>query len=94
MNEYIVHVDNMGNIYSWGIAWKAVVTAISVYNLEITASCEVTVVDGDGIFVLTTEDMHGVQAIYDVTGRRIESLQQGINILLLNDGTTKKVFIK
>ena len=177
-NEYIVHVDNTGKVYSWGIAGKAVITAALVNNPEVSATCEVTVlrpvdyvnlseqtllfnkigethqltaivmpedasnkavtwsssdeavctvsqsglvtsvgsgkatitvttVDGgmtatcevtvvydDGIFVLTTENMRKVRAIYDVTGRQVEELRQGINIILLNDGTTKKIRIK
>ena len=59
-----------------------------------TATCEVTVVDDDGILALTIGDMQNVRAIYDVTGRKIEQLQHGIYILLLNDGTTKKIILK
>lgn len=40
-----------------------------------------------------TKDV-SVKAIYDMAGRRISSLQQGVNILRYSDGTSKKVYIK
>ena len=76
------------------MAGKAVITAASNYNPSITATCEVTVVDDNGILVLKTGNMQNVRAIYDVTGRKMEHMQQGLNILLLNDGSIKKVILK
>lgn len=88
-----VSVDESGVLNAL-YAGKAVIKAISLSNPEVFASCEVTVVDDDGILVLKTEDMQNVRAIYDITGRKVEQLQHGIYILLLNDGTTKKVMAK
>ena len=38
--------------------------------------------------------MSEAEAIYDMQGRKISALQKGINIVRMNDGTTKKVVIK
>ena len=35
-----------------------------------------------------------VVAVYTLQGARVESLQPGLNILLMSDGSTRKVFIK
>lgn len=32
--------------------------------------------------------------IYDMSGRRVEKLQRGINIIRMSDGTTRKVMVK
>ena len=32
--------------------------------------------------------------IYDVAGNRISKLQKGVNIIIMSDGTTKKVMVK
>ena len=89
----IASVDDDGKVTAKK-AGKAVITAKSVSNPDVVASCEVTVVVDDGIFALTIGDMQNVRAIYDITGRKIEQLQHGIYILLLNDGTTKKIILK
>ena len=92
-NESVAVVDTEG-VVTAKMAGKAVITAASNYNPSITATCEVTVVDDNGILVLETGDMQNVRAIYDITGRKMEHLQQGLNILLLNDGSIKKVILK
>ena len=35
-----------------------------------------------------------IVAIYSLDGRRIESMQRGVNIVKLSDGKTKKVIVK
>ncbi len=40
------------------------------------------------------ETTANAQAIYDTAGRRITSLQKGVNIVRMNNGTTKKIIIK
>ena len=32
--------------------------------------------------------------IYDLNGKKLDKPQKGLNILLMNDGTTKKVIVK
>jgi len=35
-----------------------------------------------------------IESISDAAGRRINTLQRGVNILRMSDGTTKKVMVK
>ncbi len=48
----------------------------------------------DGIFAIEMGGAQQVRAIYDVSGRKIETLQKGLNIVVLRDGSIKRVFIK
>jgi hypothetical protein len=36
----------------------------------------------------------GIRCIYAPNGKRIEKLQKGLNIVVMNDGTVRKVVIK
>ena len=36
----------------------------------------------------------GVEAIYDANGRRLRKLQRGVNVVVMSDGTKKKVVVK
>ena len=42
----------------------------------------------------TIQTEEGTRTIYDLTGRKTDSMQQGINLLRMNDGSVKKVFVK
>ena len=42
---------------------------------------------------ITTEE-NGVKAIYDLSGRKLNEMQKGINIVRKADGTTVKVLKK
>lgn len=48
------------------------------------------------IMLLTSDDeaSDGVEAIYDLSGRRITKMQRGVNIVRYTDGTTRKVRVK
>ena len=48
----------------------------------------------DGINGLTIGNLRGVQAIYDANGRKLSKIQSGGNILLMRDGTKRKVVVK
>lgn len=52
--------------------------------------------DADGIIDVTGngEFSTGLRDVYDLQGRRQNAPQRGINIIRMNDGTTKKVLIK
>ncbi len=91
-DEAVCTVSQSGLVTSVG-SGTATISATTVDGGKV-ATCEVTVVDDNGILVLETGDMQDVRAIYDVTGRKMEYLQQGLNILLLNDGSIKKVILK
>lgn len=43
---------------------------------------------------IETEDTAETQAIFDTAGRKLSALKKGVNIIRLNNGTTKKVIIK
>ena len=71
-------------------------------DLDITAMVVVKVhaVFGDnnftttGIDKVTTTTDNGVEAIYDLNGRKLNEMQKGINIVRKADGTTVKVLKK
>jgi invasion protein IalB len=48
----------------------------------------------DGINGLAIGNLRGVQAIYDANGRKLSKIQSGGNILLMRDGTKRKVVVK
>lgn len=48
----------------------------------------------DGINGLTIGNLHGVHALYDASGRKLSKMQSGVNILLMSDGTKRKVVVK
>lgn len=49
---------------------------------------------GDETIIESVEDEETVVGIYNVNGVKLDSMQPGINILRMNNGTTKKVIIK
>ena len=46
------------------------------------------------IDMLNATDGDGASAVYDLQGRKLKSLQQGVNIVKMSNGQTKKVIIK
>jgi hypothetical protein len=52
--------------------------------------------DADGIIDVTgnADFTTDIRDVYDLQGRRQNAPQRGINIIRMNDGTTKKVLIK
>jgi uncharacterized repeat protein (TIGR02543 family) len=38
--------------------------------------------------------LHGVRYIYSPNGKRISKLQKGVNVVVMNDGSVKKVYVK
>lgn len=70
---------------------NAVITATAG---DITATCAVAVVDkATGIEGIETGST-SVEAIYNINGMRLNSLQKGLNIIKMSNGSTKKVMIK
>lgn len=61
---------------------------------NITATCNITVVDkSTGIENVVTGNT-AVEGIYNINGMRLNSLQKGLNIIKMSNGTTKKVMVK
>lgn len=50
--------------------------------------------ENDTTSINTTEALDGVTAIYDLNGRKLNSLQRGMNIMRRADGSTLKVMVK
>ena len=49
----------------------------------------------DGIATLKANDTStDVRAIYDAAGRKLSTLQRGMNVLLMKDGSQRKVLVK
>ena len=92
-NPAVCFVSQNGNIIalSEGIS---VVTATTVDGGYI-AICVVTVTkDASGIKKMNVEPLNGSEEIFNARGQRINKLQQGVNIIRMNDGTVKKIWIK
>jgi len=92
-DEAVAKVDANGQVEAVAEG-AALITVKSVAYPEVMAICDVTVIEDNGIMMLQVGEMLHVRAIYDVMGRKLEHLQQGINILLLKDGTTRKIRIE
>lgn len=77
----------------------AVVAFVSNYNSSNPNNCEVynaetaPLPEDSGIAaVISTET--STEAIYDITGNRLNSLQPGLNIVRCSDGSTRKILVK
>ena len=59
-----------------------------------TAICEITVIKVDNAVENTTCDENMTYKIYNLQGMPLEKLQKGVNIVIYENGTTKKIMIK
>ncbi|MBQ7511144.1 MAG: hypothetical protein IJU11_00190 [Prevotella sp.] len=50
--------------------------------------------DPSSIDVQSQDERDTISAIYDLNGKRLEQLQSGLNIVRMNNGTTKTIVIK
>ena len=86
----VTHEDESSDTYTYD-------TAEIMLNLtECKPGDSVTfmVTDATTVGVSSVNRNNVVEAIYDLTGRRLPAKQQGVNIILYSDGTRKKVIIK
>lgn len=58
------------------------------------ATCTVTVNIYDSVKGVKDAEAITIESISDAAGRRITTLQRGVNILRMSDGTTRKVMVK
>ncbi len=72
-------------------AWTAAIETI----VSATGASRSTAVDAEGTTEITEAEAAEatVVAVYNLQGARVESLQPGLNILLMSDGSTRKVLI-
>lgn len=66
----------------------------TVGTMKINYICITKDMGGVGINSVSEAAEAKVVGIYDMSGRRMDSLTKGINIVKLSDGTTKKVLVK
>ena len=87
-NKFWKATDNTNNINAYrayfAVNGGAEVNAIS-FDLD---GMETNINDA------TTDGIATIVAIYSLDGRRIESMQRGVNIVKLSNGKTKKVIVK
>lgn len=50
--------------------------------------------DATGIMGIEMDENAEVESIFDAQGRQVDELQQGVNIIRMSDGTTRKVIKK
>ena len=72
-------------------AWTAAIETI----VSATGASRSTAVDAEGTTEITEAEAAEatVVAVYNLQGARVVSLQPGLNILLMSDGSTRKVLI-
>ncbi|MBQ1581576.1 MAG: Ig domain-containing protein, partial [Prevotella sp.] len=91
-NVSICMVSDNGLVVAVGTG--TAVVSVTTIDGGYIAVCVVTVTESDGIMTMEVDDLTGNEQIYDIQGKCIQSLQKGINIIRMNDGTIKKVIVK
>ena len=71
-------------------AWLSGTSASGTTQLAMRIKDTTTGIDASAIDVLNAADAE----YYDLNGKRIESLQRGVNIVRLKSGQTKKIIIR
>ena len=66
--------------------WVGVPETMPAHDVIVYADFETGIVD--------VMALHGVRYIYSPNGKRISKLQKGVNIVVMNDGSVKKVYVK
>lgn len=76
--------------------WNADETREFSYgNLDLLMFCEKkTPTDIKQVDMSKVEKLSNAEGIYDLQGRKLNSLQHGLNIIRMSDGTTRKVIVK
>ena len=76
--------------------WKADETREFSYgNLDLLMFCEKkTPTDIKQVDMSKVEKLNNAEGIYDLQGRKLNTMQRGVNILRMTDGTIKKVIIE
>ncbi len=66
--------------------WVGVPETMPAHDVIVYADFETGIMD--------VMALHGVRCIYSPNGKRISKLQKGVNIVVMNDGSVKKVYVK
>lgn len=70
--------------------YTVITISLGEMNISVTFGKDIT----SGINNITTTTDNGVEAIYDLSGKKLNEMQKGINIVRKADGTTVKVLKK
>ena len=91
-NEVVASVSQTGTVVA--LAEGATnITASATDGSKAKATCTVIVGNPDAITLINCYKEQGAR-VYDMTGRLLESPVEGINIIKMPDGTTKKVLMR
>lgn len=85
-------VSDGGTVVATGIG-TSVVTVTTVDG-GFVAVCVVSVTITNGIETITIDWLDGDEQIYDTSGKQLNGLQKGLNIIRMKDGTIKKVSVR
>ena len=66
--------------------WVGVPETMPAHDVTVYADFETGILD--------VMALRGVRCIYSPNGKRISKLQKGVNIVVMNDGSVKKVYVK
>lgn len=91
-NDQTATVDNNGNVTAIK-AGNALIYATLADHSNVQTSCAVTVNEVDGILEISGNSIDK-SSVYDATGRQVQKLKKGLNIVRMKDGTTRKVVLK
>jgi hypothetical protein len=87
-NNFYQAVDNTNTLKAFRGYFEATASA-GANKLAFVIDGEETAING-----VEADSDATIVAIYSLDGRRIESMQRGVNIVKLSDGKTKKVIVK
>ncbi len=73
--------------------YTAVTRSVHFADADVTLNIALTDT-ASGISNINAKDDNGIKGIYTVDGKKLQQLQQGINIVQMCNGTVKKVIVK
>ena len=73
--------------------YTTVTRSVHFANADVTLNIALTDT-ASGISNINAKDDNGIKGIYTVDGKKLQQLQQGINIVQMCNGTVKKVIVK
>ncbi len=77
-----------------GVGPGTSVISVTTVDGGFVAVCIVTLNDTSGIMAVKLDKLTGKEKIYDIQGKRQDSLRKGLNIIHMSDGSIIKVYIK
>ena len=73
--------------------YTAVTRSVHFADADVTLNIALTDT-ASGISNINAKDDNGIKGIYTIDGKKLQQLQQGINIVQMCNGTVKKVIVK